>query len=82
MASRGWSGSARIEQTWVGVKTFFSAKNGMHEPHMRAVTAVIPVLTHYWQVLPYDIGRAACLTEQRVLYERDRRMGFGGVIVH
>ena len=52
-----------------------------HSPQMRAVAAVIPVLTHYRQVLPYDIGRAASLTEQRVFYERDKRVGYGGVML-
>ena len=46
---------------------------------MRAVAAVIPVLAEWWQVLPYEIGRLTYLTEQRVLYERDRRMGLGVV---
>ena len=45
---------------------------------MRAVAAVVPVLTHYRQVLPYDIGRLTSLTVLRVLYERDTGVWLGG----
>jgi hypothetical protein len=57
----------------------FSSKKRLaeHSPQMRAVAAVIPVLAHYRQVLPHDIGRLTSLTELCVFYERDKRVVYG-----